>query len=188
MFDVDHFVLCLVDGFDDLVQLQMNGGGIAVLRVLYKEYDEERDDRCSCVDNKLPRVEQWKYDPRRATPQSRAELEGRPISYRPNRPPALQRREILFLRCRDCWPCPKYRQFATRGKVTGWRRSSMDRFFRWEPYRCSRKSMNCEPGPKDLAPRRILKKAFQALALLAGAVRKHRINTSIRYLPYNAAP
>ena len=34
MLNVDHFIVRLIDRFDDLIQLEMNGATIAILRVL----------------------------------------------------------------------------------------------------------------------------------------------------------
>ena len=56
MLDVDHLVVCLVDGLDDLVELQVDGAGVAVLRVLDQEDHEEGDDGGAGVDDELPSV------------------------------------------------------------------------------------------------------------------------------------
>ena len=56
MLDVDHLVLRLVDRLDDLVQLQMTGAGVAILRVLDQEHHEERDDGRAGINDELPRV------------------------------------------------------------------------------------------------------------------------------------
>ena len=56
MLDVDHLVLRLVDGLDDFVQLQMNGAGVAILRVLDQEHHEEGDDGRAGIDDELPGI------------------------------------------------------------------------------------------------------------------------------------
>src|ERR1700756_3285925 len=54
--NVDHVILSEGDRADDLVQLQVNGPGIAVLRILDEEHHEERDDGGRGVDHELPRI------------------------------------------------------------------------------------------------------------------------------------
>jgi hypothetical protein len=56
MLDVDHLVLRLVDRLDDLVELEVNGAGVAVLRVLDQEHHEERDHGGAGIDDELPGV------------------------------------------------------------------------------------------------------------------------------------
>src|SRR5437868_6481184 len=56
VFDVDHLVLRLIDRLDDFIELQVDGAGIAVLRVLDQEHHEERDDSRAGVDDELPGI------------------------------------------------------------------------------------------------------------------------------------
>ena len=48
--------MSVVDGADNLVQFEMNGAGIAILRVLNKEDHQEGHDRGRSVDHELPSV------------------------------------------------------------------------------------------------------------------------------------
>jgi hypothetical protein len=56
VLNVDHLVVRLVDGLDDLVQFQVDRPGIAVLRILDQENDEKRYHRRARIDDQLPRV------------------------------------------------------------------------------------------------------------------------------------
>ena len=53
---IDHFVLCFVYCMDQLVQLQMNGSGIAVLGILDQEDHQKGDNRCASIDDQLPGI------------------------------------------------------------------------------------------------------------------------------------
>ena len=63
VLDVDHLVMRLVDGFNDLIQLQVDSAGITVLRVLDQEHDKKRYDRRARVDDQLPSVRIMKIRP-----------------------------------------------------------------------------------------------------------------------------
>ena len=54
--DVDHAVICRSDRSDDFVQLQMDGLGIPILRILNEKYYEERDHRGTGIYDQLPGV------------------------------------------------------------------------------------------------------------------------------------
>jgi hypothetical protein len=54
--DIDHLVMSVPDGANNLVELEMDGAGIAILRVLNQEHHEESDDRSRSVDHELPSV------------------------------------------------------------------------------------------------------------------------------------
>jgi hypothetical protein len=56
MFDIDHLILCLIDGLDDLIELQVNGAGVTVLRVLDQKHHEESDDGSASIDDELPGI------------------------------------------------------------------------------------------------------------------------------------
>src|ERR1700722_15685258 len=59
---VDHFVFCFIHGMDQLVQFQMNGSCIAILRILDKEYHQECNDRGAGINDQLPGIgvtENW---------------------------------------------------------------------------------------------------------------------------------
>jgi len=56
MFDIDHFIVRLIDGLDDFIEFEVNGAGVAVLRVLNQKHHQESDDRGAGIDNKLPRI------------------------------------------------------------------------------------------------------------------------------------
>jgi hypothetical protein len=56
MFDVNHLILCLINGLDDFIEFQVNGAGVPVLRVLNQKHYEKSDDGRSRIDNELPRV------------------------------------------------------------------------------------------------------------------------------------
>jgi hypothetical protein len=63
MLDVDHLVLRLVDRLDDLVELEVNGAGVAVPRVLDREHQQETDDSAG-IDDELPGVRVVEVRPR----------------------------------------------------------------------------------------------------------------------------
>ena len=56
VLNIDHFVMRLIDGFNDLVQLQMNCPGVTILSVLDQEDHQECDHRRAGVDNQLPGI------------------------------------------------------------------------------------------------------------------------------------
>ena len=56
IFGVDQPIAGSLHRRDQLVQLQMNGAGVAVLGLLDQENHQERDDRRSRIDGELPRV------------------------------------------------------------------------------------------------------------------------------------
>ena len=56
IFYVDHSVFGLVYCVDKLVQFQVNGSGIAVLRVLDEKYHQKGDNRRASIDDQLPGV------------------------------------------------------------------------------------------------------------------------------------
>src|ERR1700722_276423 len=59
---INHFIFCFVYGVDQFVQFQMDGPGIAILRILNQEYHEECDDRGAGINDQLPGIgvmENW---------------------------------------------------------------------------------------------------------------------------------
>ncbi len=48
--------LCRFNGLDQFVELEVDGAGVAVLRVLNKEDHQKRDDGGARVDDELPGV------------------------------------------------------------------------------------------------------------------------------------
>lgn len=54
--DIDHLVSRVIGGADQLVQLQIDGARIAILRVLNKEDHEKRHQRRSRADDLRPAV------------------------------------------------------------------------------------------------------------------------------------
>jgi hypothetical protein len=71
VLNVDHLVVRLVDGLNDLVQLQVNRLGIAVLGVLDQENDKKCYDRRSRVDDQLPSIRIMKIGSRDQPDQDR---------------------------------------------------------------------------------------------------------------------
>ena len=41
MFDVNHFILRLINGLDDFIEFQVNGAGVPILRVLNQKHYEK---------------------------------------------------------------------------------------------------------------------------------------------------
>src|SRR5271166_4772437 len=62
MLDADEGIMGLAHP-NELVQLDLNGGGIPVLCVLDQEHHQEGDDGRPCVDDKLPRIRKIKEWP-----------------------------------------------------------------------------------------------------------------------------
>ena len=60
MFDLNHFVARIFQGMDDFVELEVNGAGVAILRVLNQEDDEESDDSSGRIYDELPGVREMK--------------------------------------------------------------------------------------------------------------------------------
>ena len=56
VLEIDHLVASSFNRVNQLIQLQMEGLGIAVLGVLNEEHHQERNDRGAGVDNQLPRI------------------------------------------------------------------------------------------------------------------------------------
>ena len=56
VFDVDHLVAGFIDGSDELVELEIDGAGIAVLRVLDEEDHQKSDNGGAGIDDELPGV------------------------------------------------------------------------------------------------------------------------------------
>lgn len=56
VLDVDHAVAGVVNGMDQLVELQVDGARVAILRVLDEEDHEEGHDGRAGIDDKLPGV------------------------------------------------------------------------------------------------------------------------------------
>ena len=56
MLDVDHLIFCRADGVDQLVEFQVDGAGVAVLRVLDEEDHQERNNGRAGIDEELPGV------------------------------------------------------------------------------------------------------------------------------------
>lgn len=55
-FNIDHLVARVIRGADQLVQLQIDGARIAILRVLNKKNHEKRHERRRCADDLRPAV------------------------------------------------------------------------------------------------------------------------------------
>src|SRR3954471_2939518 len=53
MFEPDHLVTGSLDGSDQFIELEVNGAGNPILRVLDEEDHKKGDDRCSSVDDQL---------------------------------------------------------------------------------------------------------------------------------------
>src|SRR6266566_6270146 len=66
LFKIDQFISRAFDGANDLIKFQMNGFGIAVLRVLNQEHHEECNDRRGGIDDELPGVGEMKGRPSEA--------------------------------------------------------------------------------------------------------------------------
>jgi len=56
IFNVDHFLVGMPDGTDNLIELQVNGASVAILCVLNEEDHQESDDRSGRVHDELPGV------------------------------------------------------------------------------------------------------------------------------------
>ena len=56
MLDPDKFITCGFDRADQLVELGLNRGCIAVLRILNEKHDQKGNDRRRCIDHELPRI------------------------------------------------------------------------------------------------------------------------------------
>ena len=56
LFEIEQGVVCSLRRTDELIELDLNGLGVAVLCVLNQEDHQERHDRGSGVDDQLPRV------------------------------------------------------------------------------------------------------------------------------------
>src|SRR4029078_12551304 len=54
VLDVHHLIACCSDGEDELIELQVDRLGVAILRVLNEKDHQERHDRRACVDDELP--------------------------------------------------------------------------------------------------------------------------------------
>jgi hypothetical protein len=53
---IDHLVLRLVDRFDDFIQLEVDRAGVAVLRILDQENDQEGHHGRAGIDDELPGI------------------------------------------------------------------------------------------------------------------------------------
>src|SRR5262245_42510519 len=60
LFQVDELRPRPLQRANELVELEVDGDGVAVLRVLDQEHHEERDDRRAGVDDELPGVREMK--------------------------------------------------------------------------------------------------------------------------------
>ena len=60
LFDLNHFVARVFQGMDDFVELEVNGAGVTILRVLNQKDDEESDDGGGRVYDELPGVREMK--------------------------------------------------------------------------------------------------------------------------------
>ena len=56
VFDIDHLIARLINGADELVELQIDRPGVTILRVLYAKNHEEGDDGSAGVNDELPCV------------------------------------------------------------------------------------------------------------------------------------
>ena len=56
MLNIDHLVFCRAYRVDKFVEFEINGAGIAVLRVLDEKDHEKCDDGRACVDDELPGI------------------------------------------------------------------------------------------------------------------------------------
>jgi hypothetical protein len=120
MFDVDHFVLCLIDGFNNLVQLQVNSLGVPVLRILDQKNHQERDDSGACIDDELPRIRILKIWTRNK-PSQKKERRGMPILFLPSRRLSWQKLEIPFRCHHRLSSCSHYRLSDPRcKKIVPW--------------------------------------------------------------------
>jgi hypothetical protein len=102
---------------DQLVELRLDRGGVAVLRVLHQEYHRKGDDGGAGVDDDLPprrsrRAGRW---PPKTTTQLNARMKasGRPVN--PAMAPGYSGEELL-LRCRPL-PVATKRRGQTDGSV-----------------------------------------------------------------------
>src|SRR5262245_2709072 len=64
LFQIEERVVRSLRGTNELVELQLDGLGVAVLGVLDQKDHQERDDGRACVDDELPRVAEMKHRPR----------------------------------------------------------------------------------------------------------------------------
>jgi hypothetical protein len=71
VLNVDHLIVRFIEGLDDLVQLQVNRLGIAVLGVLDQEDNKKRYDCRSRVDDQLPSIRVMKIGTRDQPDQDR---------------------------------------------------------------------------------------------------------------------
>src|SRR5882672_3505761 len=58
--EVKQLVAGMTDGTNQLVQLDLNGLGVAVLGALNQEHHQEGDDRCAGIDDQLPGIAEAK--------------------------------------------------------------------------------------------------------------------------------
>ena len=56
MLDVNHVVMRLINGLDDLIELEVKSPGVAVLGVLDEKHDQKCDNCGACIDDQLPGV------------------------------------------------------------------------------------------------------------------------------------
>ena len=63
IFRVDDVVIGLGKRADDFVEFDLGGSSVSVLGVLNEKYHQERHDRGTCVDGKLPGVGKAKERP-----------------------------------------------------------------------------------------------------------------------------
>src|SRR6266536_5588252 len=63
LFEIDQFISRAFDGANNLIKFQMNGFGVAVLRVLNQEHHEEGNNRRGGIEDELPRVGEMKGRP-----------------------------------------------------------------------------------------------------------------------------
>ena len=68
MLEVDELIARRIDASKDLIELQVQGPGIAVLRILHQEHHQERNNGGAGVDDQLPGVgiskERTRWPPR----------------------------------------------------------------------------------------------------------------------------
>ncbi len=63
LFDVNEVITGSLEGFDQLVELEMHRPGVAVLGVLDQEDHQKRGDGCGGVDHELPGIGKMEEGP-----------------------------------------------------------------------------------------------------------------------------
>ena len=74
---VQHRIVRTLRGADHLVELQLNGCTISVLRILHQKYHEKRDDGRPGIDDELPRIAKIKNNPGQSPEQYNPTRDGK---------------------------------------------------------------------------------------------------------------